>query len=126
VAENANQITSHLQAPGRLLVGQCSNDASRMICAYTGVPDRYRGYIHDPVASRTGSVVFSLAPTHKVFAAQKQEVRLNISVEVDPDEVSQDEELGIRDIQDRSGLLEVEIGDSTLERAIREFEIWTM
>jgi hypothetical protein len=130
VAEHASQIASHLQTPGRLLIGRCLDGASahdpQIICAYTGFPDTYDGYLSSPVAPRSGSMVFSLAPTHEMYAAQKQEIQFNIGVKADPNEVSQDAQAGIMEIPDGKCLLEVEIGSLSLERLIGAFELWTM
>ncbi|KAH4236902.1 hypothetical protein HBH69_094720 [Parastagonospora nodorum] len=130
VAEHASQIASHLQTPGRLLIGRCLDGASahdpQIICAYTGFPDMYDGYLSSTVAPRSGSMVFSLTPTHEMYAAEKQEIQLNIGVKADPNEVSQDEQAGIMEIPDGKCLLEVEIGSLSLERLIGAFELWTM
>jgi hypothetical protein len=130
VAEHASQIAGHLQTPGRLLVGRCLDGASahdlQIICAYTGFPDMYDGYLCSPVALRSGSMVFSLTPTHKMYAAQKQKLRLNIGVKADPNEVSQDAQSGIMEIPEGQSLLEVEIRSMSLERLIGAFEIWSM
>lgn len=86
----------------------------------------YDDYLSSPVAPRTGSMVFSLTPTHKMYAAQKQEIHLNIDVKLDPNEVSQHAQSGIMEIPDGKSLLEVEIESMSLERMIGAFELWKM
>jgi hypothetical protein len=95
VTEYVSQIASHLQIPRRLLVERYSHNTgdhhhTQIICIFTGVAAKYRGCVHDPVASQTGCVVFGLAPKHKMHAARKQDVRLKIDITVDHDEVSRD------------------------------------
>jgi hypothetical protein len=71
-------------------------------------------------------MVFSLTPTHKMYAAQKQEIHLNINVKLDPNEASQDTQSGIMEIPDGKSLLEVEIESMLPEHMIGAFELWTM
>jgi hypothetical protein len=134
-AQRVSHITSHLHNPGRLLVGKCASrtgsdivEQADIICVYTGVPEEHKycngGF--DPIALRTGSVIFSLSPVHKVYAAQRQDNRRDIDGEIDLMEASQDAQLGILEIKAGMNLLDVELGSSTLERMIGAFEIWEM
>jgi hypothetical protein len=134
--EHVSHITSHLQNPGRLLVGKCTGrtksdiyEQPEIICVYSGVPEelKYCNCGSDPIALRTGSVIFSLSPVHKVYAAQRQDTHSNIDVETNPmEEASQDTQLGILEIKSGMNLLDVKIGSSTLGRMIGAFEIWEM
>lgn len=132
-AIHVSHITSHLQNPGRLLVGRCvgrtrsgTDEQPEIICVHTGVPEEYnyRRWAHDPIALRTGPVIFSLSPTQKVYAAQRQDTLPNTDDEIDPMDALQDVQLGIAEIKDGVNLLDVEIGSSTLGRMIGAFEIW--
>jgi hypothetical protein len=117
-AEHTNEITIHLQTPGRLLVGKCSSRAmNEVLCIYTGAPHELRAHIHDPVAFRDGCVVFGLSPIHKVYQPRaRHNGRDNV---VPRTELVQTALYG-------KGLLEVEIESPMLEGAIDSFEIWTM
>jgi len=130
VAEHASEIASHLQTPGRLLIGRCLEGAGahdpQIMYAYIGFLDMYDSYHPSPPTPRTGSMVFSLTPTHKMYAAQKQEIHLNMEVKLDPNEVSQDTKSGIMEIPDGKNLLEVEIESMSLGRMIGAFELWMM
>jgi hypothetical protein len=133
--EHVSQIECHLQNPGRLLVGKCTgrtksdiDEQPGIICVYTGVPEDYkycnRG--NNPIALRTGSVIFSVFPIHKVYAAQRQDMHQIMDVETGSADTSQDTQLGIMEIKAGMNLLDVAIGSSTLGRMIGAFEIWEM
>jgi hypothetical protein len=131
--ETGEDVSTLLQAPGRLLVTQLSNwisDIDRLptiLCLFTGASKAFSGYNFDRVTNRDCQMVFALFPTYTMYhSSPTDDVEHALKVRGEIGDLYLESESLKKEFTQRLRSLRFIVRSMTAEGNVDGFEIWSM